>query len=190
MWNGEGEVKSKMGFAVNGRRHFKGEMAERPFVGNVNLFGLVEMEVGILKGIAERCMAGEGEMEGLEGLVPVVRGIHEEIQRVAPEYIAEVMEVMERVEEVKHVVPAWVRSNGMDLSVTSWANMGVCESDFGKGVGKPAFMRVPNFESDGLAIVMPRKRQQRREGIEVVVLLCEDDLKFLEEDEVWGSWLV
>jgi hypothetical protein len=188
--DGERGVKSNMGFAVNGRKHFKGEMAGRPYIGNVNLFGLVEMEVGMLKGTGEHCRAGERGVEGLEGLVPVVRVIHEAIQRVTAEYIAEVMEVMERVEDVKDVVPNWVRSNGMDLSVTSWANMGVYESDFGEGVGNPVFMRVPNFETDGLVIVMPRRRQKRGEGIEVVVLLCEDDLRLLEEDEIWRSWLV
>jgi len=41
--------------------------------------------------------------------------------------------------------------------------------------------------------VLPRDRTGREgkgEGIEVVVVLCADDVRFLEGDEVWGSWLV
>jgi trichothecene 3-O-acetyltransferase len=181
-----GNGMSKMGFAVNARGKLTGGIAERPYLGNVNLFGVVEVSCEELERIGGQCLS----TGRLEGLVPVIEGIYKGTKRVTGEHVAEVVAMMEEVEDVRDVAPNWVRSNGLDLSVTSWANMSVYESHFGEGVGRPVFMRVPAFESDGLVIVLPRKRGEgREEKIEVAVLLCEEDLKFLEVDEVWKSWV-
>ncbi|KAK0652348.1 transferase family-domain-containing protein [Cercophora newfieldiana] len=184
-----GNGMSKMGFAINGRRQFTGDIAARPYVGNVNLYGLPELPCGVLEGIGAVCLAGTGQVGGL---LPVLKGIYEAIKRVTGGHIAEFAEMMEAVGDVRDVTPNWVRANGPDLSVTSWANMGVYESDFGEGVGKPLWMRVPgDFVGDGLVIVLPRKRTgEDVRGIEVLLLMCEEDLRFLEGDEVWRSWLV
>ncbi|KAK0619737.1 transferase family-domain-containing protein [Immersiella caudata] len=183
-----GDGISKLWFAINGRGRLMGDVAEHPFVGNVNLAGVAGLSCGELGEIGGGCLA-TGK---LEGLVKVVEGIYEGVGVVTPEHIAEVVAMMEEVEDVREVAPNWVTSNGADVSVTSWANMGVYESDFGEGIGKPVFIRVPEFERDGLLLVLPRKREDvGGEGnVEVVVLVCEEDMKFLERDEVWNSWVV
>ncbi|KAK4451959.1 trichothecene 3-O-acetyltransferase [Podospora aff. communis PSN243] len=180
-----GNGASKMGFAVNARGIFTGTITQQPYLGNVNLFGLVEVPCTELERIGGRCLS----TGTLEDLGPVIEGMYKAARRVTGEHVAEVVAMMEEVGDVRDVAPNWVRSNGADLSVTSWANMGVYESDFGERVGRPVFMRVPEFESDGLVVVLPRKREGREEKIEVVLLLCEEDLEFLEGDEVWRSWV-
>ena len=189
--SGSGSGRSKMGFAINGRRQLKGEVSTRPYAGNVNLFGVPEFTSEMLEGIGAKCSATGG---GAAALAQVVKSIWEAIRRVDAGHVADVVALMEQAGDFAgDVGPSWVRSNGPDLSVTSWANMDVYGCEFGEWLGRPVYMRVPDFVADGLVVVLPRDRTGREgkgEGIEVVVVLCADDVRFLEGDEVWGSWLV
>lgn len=179
---------SKLGFAVNGRRQLGREFAERPYLGNVNIFGLPEVDASTLTDIGATCHA-EGD---LACLLPVIGEIYGAIKKVTAGHIGDVMSLMEQAPDVTKVEANWVRSHGADLAATSWANMGIYESDFGSYLGKPQFMRVPAFESDGLVIIMPRKRPSEQgvaEIIEVAAVLNAEDLAALETDDIWKSWL-
>jgi len=179
---------SKLGFAINGRRQLGREFSDRPYLGNVNIFGLPELDASALTDIGATCHA-EGD---LACLLPVIEGIYGEIQRVTADHIGDVMSLMEQAPDITKVEPNWVRSHGADLSATSWANMGIYESDFGPLLGKPQFMRVPAFDSDGLVIIMPRRRPSEQgvaEIIEVAAILNAEDLAALEGDDIWKSWL-
>jgi hypothetical protein len=66
------------------------------------------------------------------------------------------------------------------------------ESDFGAWVGRPEFVRVPEMETDGFLIALPRKRtsvEGQVESIEVVIAMDPEDITALEKDPVWCSYL-
>ena len=102
--------------------------------------------------------------------------------------------------DVRSVVPGWVQGAGPDLSVTSWACMGLHDEgcDLGPLVGRPEYTRLPPVDSDGFLIILPRKRGREQQGdaaetveerIEVGAVLDVRDHAFLGSDAVWGSWL-
>ncbi|EAQ86339.1 hypothetical protein CHGG_07592 [Chaetomium globosum CBS 148.51] len=209
----EEEVKaghSQLGFAINGRARLGVSSGladpQRPFLGNVNLYGLAGMGVDVL-GRATAATASTGttgtaaavaeDGERVEALARVVQAIGEAVGRVRGGFVGEVLELVERVPEGGggggfFLLPGWDAFHGMDVTVTSWANMGVYGVDFGKGVGKPCFMRVPRAETDGFVIVLPRRRGEvvKEEGIEVVVAMHPEDMAALEGDAVWRSYLL
>lgn len=72
-----------------------------------------------------------------------------------------------------------------DYGLVSWANMGLYDLDF--GFGKPEFVRVPGdvVFSDSCRI-MPRLRDG---GQEIVMGLTAEEMRALENDELWGAWV-
>ncbi|KAK4039999.1 trichothecene 3-O-acetyltransferase [Parachaetomium inaequale] len=180
---GPGAVHSKLGFAINGRARLdpSGQtLSTRPFLGNVNLYGLAAMSVSDL----------EHATTSYENLAAVVQAIAGAIQRVTPGHVAEVMELVEQAPDAGALMPGWSSFHSADVTVTSWANMGVYGADFGEGVGRPELMRVPEMQADGFAIVLPRKRAEGVAGcIEVVLVLHPEDVAALEGDAVWMGYL-
>ncbi|GAB1314453.1 Trichothecene 3-O-acetyltransferase [Madurella fahalii] len=199
---GLGAPISKLGFAVNGRTrlHPGSALAERPFLGNVNLFGMVEMAVSAVGKAGVECRAAIDDEAS--GLARVVGEIAKAIKRVTPGYVAEVMDLIDQAPDLTDVRPGWDSFHNADLTITSWANMGLYDADFGDGVGKPELMRVPWMMVDGLLIVLPRKRglvEQRLndgtnvaavESLEVIVVLHPEDIAALEKDSIWTSYLI
>jgi hypothetical protein len=180
---GPGAPTSKLGFAINGRTRLGPALSERPFLGNVNLYGLAAMSVPEL----EHATASASYDTNL---APVVQAIAGAIQRVTPGHIAEVMELVDQAPDAGALMPGWSSFHGADVTVTSWANMGVYEADFGEGVGRPELMRVPEMQADGFAIVLPRKRVEGVAGcVEVVLVLHPEDVAALEGDAVWTGYL-
>ncbi|KAK4114616.1 hypothetical protein N656DRAFT_705214 [Canariomyces notabilis] len=210
---GLGAPSSKLGFAINGRTRLsttrsstRGEPFKAvPFLGNVNLFGMAEMPVPEL--LAACQVPGGGGLDGGDGhrqLARVVEEIARAVKRVTPGHVAEVMDLIDMAPDVSDIAPGWESLHGADLSITSWANMGLYEADFGEGVGRPELMRVPWMTMDGLLIVLPRKRglgkelwdaemraeEAGAETIEVVVVLHPQDVVALGEDSTLCSYLL
>ncbi|KAK1760423.1 transferase family-domain-containing protein [Echria macrotheca] len=181
-----GRETSKLGFAINGRRFLGPTFAEteRMYLGNINVFGLPEVDVSTLAKIGTTCDD--------EALVRVIEAVWDAIRRVtAPDHIGEVMTLMETAPDLLKVQSNSVRSHGPDLTATSWANMDIYGCDFGAGIGKPAFVRFPWFDSDGLIIMLPRRRGVGiKQTIEVVMAMNLEDMAFLDGSDVWKSWLV
>ncbi|KAK4239374.1 trichothecene 3-O-acetyltransferase [Achaetomium macrosporum] len=178
----ETHSQSKLGFAINGRTRLPPQfLMERPFLGNVNLYGLAEIRLEDL----ERAANGD-----VDSLAAVVQAIDDAVGRVTPAHIGEVIQLVDRVPDTRGLLPGWNSVHGDDATVTSWANMGVYDADFGEAVGAPRFMRVPESETDGFLIVLPRQRGPAERGIEVVAAMHPEDMKALERDVVWGSYLV
>jgi hypothetical protein len=51
------------------------------------------------------------------------------------EHVAEVMDLAEAVPDTGDIMPGWSSLHGVvDVTVTSWANMGLYDCDFGEGV--------------------------------------------------------
>lgn len=201
---GLGAPSSRLGFAVNGRTRLPpgSVLSERPFLGNVNLFGMAEMAVPELERAGVECRAAVGDAaSSLRPMGWVVREIATAIRRVTPAHVAEVTDLIDRAPDISDVSPGWDAFHGADLTITSWANMGLYDADFGDEVGKIQLMRVPWMATDGLLIVLPRKRgltearmgtgtkRAAAECIEVVVALHPEDLAALEKDSVWASYL-
>lgn len=189
--------RSKLGFAVNGRTRLPpGEAVSGPsFLGNVNIYGLAEAAVSELEAAAIAPF-------DVTALGPAVRAIARAVAHITPEHIADVIELVDQAPDTQDIIPGWNGIHTADLTITSWANMSLYDFDFGAGLGKPAFVRVPEMETDGLAIVLPRRRSVPEtclgacsaangvEGIEVVVAMYLEDMAALERDAVWGSFLV
>ncbi|KAK0720093.1 transferase family-domain-containing protein [Lasiosphaeris hirsuta] len=188
---GLGAPTSKMGLAVNGRSRLGGVFTERPFLGNVNMAGTAELPASVLGS------TGSTPMD-LSHLLPAIENIAVAIKRVTPTHIGEMFSLYNQVPDVSAVWSTLDTVHGPDLSVTSWANMGLYGYDFGPALKKPEFMRGADFSYDGLLCILPRKRlppnqvgeQGAVERIEVTTMLNVEDIAALLKDPVWTHWLL
>ncbi|KXX76578.1 Trichothecene 3-O-acetyltransferase [Madurella mycetomatis] len=199
---GLGTSVSKLGFAVNGRTRLPSgsALAARPFLGNVNLLSMAKMDVSAVGKAGLEC--GAAVEDGVSSLAQAVEEIAMAIKRVTPGCVAEVMDLIDQAPDITDVSTGWNSFHTLDLTITSWANMGLYDADFGDGVGKPELMRVPWMMVDGLLIVLPRKRSSAEsrlnngtkvaavESIEVIAVLHPEDIATLEKDAVWASYLI
>jgi hypothetical protein len=175
---------SKLSFAVNVRTRLPRGPPNHPhpFLGNAILLGLAETHLSpLINGAA----AGD-----LGALAVAVKAIAEAIQRVTPEHVGEVMDLVDLGPDMRDLLLGGIdNAHGPDLSVTSWGNMGrVYEADFGEGVGRVQFLRVAEADPGGTVGVLPRKAGE--EGIEVIVPLYKEEMEVLERDAVWRCYLV
>ncbi|KAK3297346.1 uncharacterized protein B0H64DRAFT_473474 [Chaetomium fimeti] len=206
------EARSRLGFAINGRARLgaAGPLADprRPFLGNVALHGLARVDVAELeRATATAAAAGDGAdgadgdatdgadgdatASGMAALGRVVQAIGEAVGRVTPGFAREVMDLIEQTPvDGGGLAFGWNSLHGMDVMVTSWANMDLYGVDFGEGVGRPCLVRVTQRETDGFVIVLPRQRGEEEEGIDVMVAMHVEDMAALEGDAVWTSYLV
>jgi hypothetical protein len=184
-------TRPKLGFAINGRKHLGDDFLNgAPYFGNVNLFGLAIIDFADIKAASEcQAILGSASAQGddLSSLLPVTTAISKAVARISPSHVSEVIQLVEDLPDVTKIAPGWNSRNGPDLTLTSWANMGVYECNFGDSLGQPEFVRIPYAEFDGLVIVLPRRRSEE-EKIEAVVMLCEEDMAAIESDDVWKSW--
>ncbi|KAK3359676.1 hypothetical protein B0T25DRAFT_105309 [Lasiosphaeria hispida] len=188
---GLGAPTSKMGLAVNGRSRLGRVFAERPFLGNVNMAGTAELPASVLE------RAGSAP-DDLSHLLPAIESIAVAIKRVTLTHISEMFSLYNQVPDVNAVWSTVNTVHGPDLSVTSWANMGLYGYNFGPALKKPEFMRGADFSYDGLLCILPRKRLPPNqvgdpgvvERIEVTTMLNVEDLAALEKDPGWTRWLL
>lgn len=82
-------------------------------------------------------------------------------------------------------MPAFATFLGHDLAITAWTDLPLYEADFGNGLGKPEWVRVPKASFDGLCIILPKRGDG---GIEVLVGLRSDDMARLKGDEAWREY--
>jgi hypothetical protein len=196
-------AESKLGFAVNGRKHLGKDFVGEYYLGNVNIFGHAVLKVSELEAASLYQYPNQGGSPytaDMDKLSRVISSIGSGISRISLAHIAEVIALVESSPNVGAIAPGWNAFIGPDLTITSWANLGVYECDFGGGLGSPDFVRVPYAEFDGLGIILPRCRQlpnernkdqdgkPKDEMIEIVVFLQQVDMEMLERDAVWKSW--
>jgi len=137
----------------------------------------------------------------LAGLAPLIRCVGDAARRVTKSHIGEVIALVSGTRDAGRILPGWDAFLGLDLTITSWANMGAYDCDFGEALGisdgagtkargLPLFLRVPFVNHyDGLCIVLPRRRADTDEILEVVLILNAEDARSLESDVVVQSWL-
>ena len=183
------KCKSQLGMAINGRARIDPDVssAEDPYFGNFNLYALAELQTDRVS-VSEKVSA-----ESLAHTCDAIAASNS-ADKINASHIVKVCSLVSRFDKFPAMSPAWSISSGLDLAITSWANLGVYDMRFGDVLGHPAFVRVPHAELDSLAIVLPRKRagvKEISEGvIEVMVMLRRDDRETLQGDEVWRKLAV
>lgn len=174
---------SKLVFATNGRSRLG--LTDTNYAGNVNIYALAELPFYALVNMP----SSKSEI-----LAPIASEIARAIAQIDTQHVAELVHMVDGLPHVTDLKPGWDFFNGPDLSITSWANLGFYDADFGEGIGTPELVRIPYVPIDGLAVILPRKRRsnqaQGEEVLEVTVMLREDDMKTLSDSPEWKSWLI
>lgn len=182
---------SRLVTAVSGRRRLGGgkfATAEAPYIGNLVLYALASA------GATDLSAAAAGTDDARQTLAGVCQAIAQSQapSKVGARHIAEVCRLVDLAGDPRALFPGWDLFGSRDLTITSWANFDFYGMEFGAGLGRPDFMRIPYTEADGVVLVLPRKRKLAGEGnsgekLEIMVMLRRDDLGELECDAVWKS---
>ena len=121
--------------------------------------------------------------EPINELAETAKEIRAAVNEVDDTYIRALVAKCGEVEDVGRCVkPSFSGLGGRDFAVTSWMGMGVYEYDWGKGLGMAEAVRLPKAAFDGLAIILPRRRDG---GVEVFVGAKVEDMERLRADERW-----
>lgn len=176
----DASTTSRLGFAVNGRRVLN--LFDPPYLGNAAFLAQAEFTMSEFRAPSN---------VAYESLAPVIKTIATATRRIDAAHIAELTQLSGLVPSLSELIFGWNILGGPHLSITSWAELGMYDADFGGTLGKPIMVRVPDVPRDGLVIVLPRKRGDGEdEVIEAAVYLREDDANRLNRDDAWRSWLV
>jgi hypothetical protein len=184
--------QSNLGFAINGRKHLSDDFFRGyPYFGNVNLFGRASINYADIYAASQSPAFSTSAQTGdVDKLLPVTTAVSTAVARISPSHISEVIRIVQGCPDLKVISQGWRSRNGPDLTLTSWANMGLYECDFGDSLGEPQYVRVPYAEFDGLVIILPRRRKGHEAAIEAVVMLSEVDMATIERDIIWQSWTI
>ncbi|KIW52868.1 hypothetical protein PV05_08481 [Exophiala xenobiotica] len=79
------------------------------------------------------------------------------------------------------------RSKGADMYVTSWEKLPCYEATFEMGLGPPDWVRKPWSRDPGSCIVLPQ--DERKDYLEVVIQMTEDDMARLLEDQEFMKYV-
>ncbi|PVI04114.1 hypothetical protein DM02DRAFT_201755 [Periconia macrospinosa] len=170
---------------VNGRKRLDAALVdhEDPYLGNVVLFSLADM--------AARDVSNCGTGISAALLADACRLVAQaqSPERIDARHIGEVCSLVEKMEDHRRIFPGWELFGSRDLFITSWADLNFYDFDFGDGLAKPHFVRIPYSQADGNIVVLPRNRSETEtgssHGLEVVVMLQRTDLEALKEDSLW-----
>ncbi|KAJ9273355.1 hypothetical protein DTO212C5_429 [Paecilomyces variotii] len=192
-----GSTTSKLGFAINARSRLGPAASNKSYVGNLTMLKVVEFTATKLDSIAGNAMASPAAAD-LSPMVPVISAIATATAAVTETHVGEIIAFADHLADVEDVGPGWNSSHCLDLTYTSWADLGMYDCDFGPSLGgKPRYVRIPYMPYiDGMVLALPRRRLvdpldgKAIERIEVAVMLNERDMRALEEDEILRSWSV
>ncbi|OJJ08848.1 hypothetical protein ASPVEDRAFT_47998 [Aspergillus versicolor CBS 583.65] len=174
---------SRLATIVNGRRRVSETFApaSNPYFGNVVLYTRTEATADTLTNTRPQ------SPESAKVLLDICTRIttSQSPSTISARHIAEVYRLIADTEDHRTLDPGWDIFGSRDLAITSWADLDLYEVDFGVGLGRPEFVRLPYMEADGVAVLLPRRRDGVDERLEVMVLLRKDDMAVLERDEAW-----
>ncbi|KAF2790991.1 hypothetical protein K505DRAFT_310363 [Melanomma pulvis-pyrius CBS 109.77] len=169
---------SRLGFAVNGRRILN--LLSPPYLGNVAFLAQAELPMSSISAASHTTE---------DGLVPIISTIATATRQIDRSHIAELTQLPNLLPSLSDLVFGWNILGGPHLSITSWAELGLYDANFGDTLGKPQMVRVPDVPRDGLIIILPRRREQgTEEKIEIAVYLRKDDAERLDKDDTWRRW--
>lgn len=176
---------SKMPMIVNGRKRLSPMLADPddPYLGNVVLLTVAEVAAAALPS----CTAELADADAEKRMASVVAAV---AAAVAPEtvdatYVREVAALVRGVDDHRTIFPGWELFRPRDVCVTSWADQGFYDFDFGEGLGKPEFVRIPYSQGDGVVVILPRRRGMVDEKLDVIVLSLKEDMEVIRADSIW-----
>lgn len=190
-----GSLTSKLGFAVNARSKLGPAVPNKSYLGNLTMLKVVEFSATELESIAGNAMASPTTAD-LSLMAPVITAIAAATSAVTATHVGEVVAFADHLADVEDIGPGWNSSHGLDVTYTSWANLGMYDCDFGPSLGgKPRFIRIPYMPYiDGMVLALPRRRLvdsldgKATERIEVAIMLNERDMRAMEDDGMLRSW--
>ena len=169
---------SRLAMAINGRRRIEEfTNSDDPYFGNMVVYSMAVSQADALGSMNDQGSIG--------ALAKICQAIAESqsTTRINSRHVAEVYHLANSVDDYKSIFVGWDLFGSTDLTITSWADLGFYDMNFGSKLGKPEFLRVPYMEADGVGLILPRKREDN-EVIEVMVMLRRDDMDVLGES--WG----
>ncbi|KAF7538570.1 hypothetical protein G7054_g2800 [Neopestalotiopsis clavispora] len=180
---------SRLVMAVNGRPRLNMQMPGlgSQFLGNLVLYAMAQVSFDDLLACSD---------VSKQRLATVCDAIatSQSPDQISSRHIAQVHNLVERMEDHGPIFPGWDLFNRRDLTITSWANLPLYNMEFGSVLGKAEFVRVPYSDADGVCIILPRKKkgddEKDTEAIEVVVMLNKDDINSLEQSGLWQDLVV
>ncbi|RDW74640.1 uncharacterized protein DSM5745_07302 [Aspergillus mulundensis] len=190
-----GTKTSRLVTAVNGRSrlnmtsHSESE-SQRPYLGNAVLYALttypaVDLASSTSDADPDPCAYPMRSLAAICEHISASQGP----STISKRHIAEVYALHE---SARPLFPGWDLFGSRDVVVTSWADQGLYEVDFGEALGCPGAVRLPGLEervfADGVVLVLPRCRGKgEAERLEVSVMLRRDDMVALEGDSLWQT---
>ncbi|KAL1872323.1 hypothetical protein VTK73DRAFT_1554 [Phialemonium thermophilum] len=183
------EGTSRLITAVNGRRRVSDEIASsaNPYLGNVVLYSVSRLAVEDL--------VAAFDQPAKQSLLIVCNTISrsQSPSIINSRFVAEVYRLAQNVIDYRTIFVGWDLFGARDLTITSWADLGLYEMQFGPRLGKPEFVRVRHADADGVAIILPRKKSWSgasgtgafNEVVEVMLMLRTDDMDALEQNSTW-----
>ncbi|GLA52212.1 hypothetical protein AnigIFM63604_008847 [Aspergillus niger] len=175
---------SRLVTAVNGRSRIPGNLQPMPgnqqYLGNVVLYALANFSCANL---------ATADEDPVRSLAKICDRISESQSpaTIDSRFIAETYRLVDSMEDYRSLFAGWDLFGSRDFTITSWAGLDLYGVDFGPLLGKPEFVRLPCMEVDGVAIVLPRRRNVCDERLEVMVMLRCDDMESLERDSMWQT---
>ncbi|KAI1383449.1 transferase family-domain-containing protein [Hypoxylon trugodes] len=176
---------SRLPMAVNGRKRLDPSLADHqnPYLGNMVLFSTAEQPA---RSVCDCSTANSAVL-----LADICRAVAQaqSPERINGTHIREVHHLAHEINDHRTIFPGWELFGSRDLFITSWADLNFYEFEFGSGLGKPEFVRIPYAQADGNVIILPRKRNVdgpvSSQVIEAVIMLQRQDLDVLKEDSLW-----
>jgi trichothecene 3-O-acetyltransferase len=175
------EQSSRLGMAVNGRRHLSPPVPAT-YLGNVNYFGTASIPMESLAA------------PGLASLATTARSVRAAIESIDTRHIHSANTLILSQKDIKSLTYGFRNFLGPDFGVTSWEAMGAYNHDWGCGIGKAEWVRtIPSGQGfDGLAIVYPARfaggADPTKRELEVMLGLKTEDMQRLEADDVWNRY--
>lgn len=171
---------SRLAMAVNGRRRISENFSvpEFPFFGNAVFYSLSKFPAGLL------AASDEAPIRSLAKICDHIAQ-SQSLSVIDSRDIAEVYQLIDRMEDCRSLFVGWDLFGSRDLTITSWADLGLYEVDFGGVLGTPKFVRLPHIAADGVVLILPRHRAVSPEVLEVMIMLRKDHMDALESDSMW-----
>lgn len=176
----EESATSRLATIVNGRRRISETFSppSNPYFGNVVLYARADATAASITN-------PDPELARTLSEICTRIATSQSPSTITAQHIAEVYRLIADSEDYRTLDPGWDIFGSRDLAITSWADLDLYEVDFGAGLGRPKFVRLPYMEADGVAVLLPRRRDGMDEVLEVMVLLRRDDMAVLERDDAW-----
>lgn len=167
----ESTAQVGLGMAVNGRARFNPPLPAT-YVGNFNVYSMVTCELPLSR------------FPSLSSLGKTALAIRGSINAIDDTYIRSLIHLVDSLPDATAVQPAFKSFLGKDLAITSWADLGLYDLDWGAAIGggKIDFVRIPKVGFDGLCIVLP---PMENGAVEVIVGLKQQDMDVLKDDEAF-----